>query len=767
MAKKTDIYNRFKKDRIIFNTFLISYAAILLVSGIIMSIILGRLNRIVKEDTIRDFELMLQQSINSIQEDVNNTYSQFTTLTSNMQIEKVINSPVLCDREEYRKIKAIFDFMPSLESRNPIYLVIPQQQVVISAPTTYRYSVFYDFCIDHKDISSETWAKLMTQRFYDYILTGDANEESTESAPCFYLLRSLPLNAISPSAQIIALFSRQRMNQIFQWASEQNCRIYLLDETGKILYRNTQDSDDLIQSIDLLQAGVSESLQFKYQGKTYLGTHAYIDNIQLQAIAISSADLVLMPLHRIQQYCIRLFLLFLLMGISLAIVFSKYNSQSLNEIVALIERNFTQYKPKGIKGLRTAISAIINDDAQIKKSVSRAIPYIQSEQRKQLLMGKWILDKNQPYTLLETIQGKAFSVLVIELSDPSETDSLHSLLTFSLVKEDVRECESIPGPLRGYYVDISINTCAMILASDETDVQINSQNLKDYAGLVYKKCAAENDIILKIAVGEFQKDLQDVFYSYIAAQNLLETGIPESDGLVTSELYSQTGGGFYSFSVQTEQHLISAISTGNQEETEKLLDLIYNQNFVDRILSSRVTTWLYYEFDGLTHKLIGHMRETLSPENIRTIEQFMEEIRKYRKILSPAQAFHKYRDTFLYICSCAERTSNSKKLIYANQFRLYIESHYTDPSLSLTDFANSYGFSTNYISRLFKEITGSTFSDYLENKRLEVACTLLRSTDLTISEISEKTGYYSPYVFRRAFKRVFGLLPTDYRHHNN
>ena len=128
MAKKLILYNRFKKDRIIFNTFLISYAAILLVSSIIMSIILGRLNRIVKEETIRDFELMLQQSIDSIQEDVNNTYSQFTALTSNMQIEKIINSPVLYDREEYRKIKAIFDFMPSLENKNPSILSFPSSK---------------------------------------------------------------------------------------------------------------------------------------------------------------------------------------------------------------------------------------------------------------------------------------------------------------------------------------------------------------------------------------------------------------------------------------------------------------------------------------------------------------------------------------------------------------------------------------------------------------------------------------------------------------
>jgi len=92
-----------------------------------------------------------------------------------------------------------------------------------------------------------------------------------------------------------------------------------------------------------------------------------------------------------------------------------------------------------------------------------------------------------------------------------------------------------------------------------------------------------------------------------------------------------------------------------------------------------------------------------------------------------------------------------------------MQQNYSDPSFGLTALADHFGFSEIYMSQLFKENMGTTFSEYLERLRIDAACALLKDTAMTISDISQKAGYYSPHAFRRAFKRVTGVLPTDYR----
>ena len=63
--------------------------------------------------------------------------------------------------------------------------------------------------------------------------------------------------------------------------------------------------------------------------------------------------------------------------------------------------------------------------------------------------------------------------------------------------------------------------------------------------------------------------------------------------------------------------------------------------------------------------------------------------------------------------------------------------------------------------REFRQIFSVSFSEYLENLRIEKACELLRSQPL-VKDVSARVGYNSDYSFRRAFKRVLGVTPSAY-----
>lgn len=92
----------------------------------------------------------------------------------------------------------------------------------------------------------------------------------------------------------------------------------------------------------------------------------------------------------------------------------------------------------------------------------------------------------------------------------------------------------------------------------------------------------------------------------------------------------------------------------------------------------------------------------------------------------------------------------------------YINRHLSE-DISLEQLSDYVTVSSFYLSKLFHEEKGVTFVNYLADKRMEKAKSLLNSTDLPIKEISAMTGYNDQNYFSRQFKAKFGISPKEYR----
>ena len=93
----------------------------------------------------------------------------------------------------------------------------------------------------------------------------------------------------------------------------------------------------------------------------------------------------------------------------------------------------------------------------------------------------------------------------------------------------------------------------------------------------------------------------------------------------------------------------------------------------------------------------------------------------------------------------------------------YICQNFADPQLSLASAAEALGYTQAYISRVFHQQTGESFSAYVERLRMEKAGELLRAGGLPVYSIASQCGYNSVQVFRRAFARVYGVSPSAYQ----
>lgn len=92
----------------------------------------------------------------------------------------------------------------------------------------------------------------------------------------------------------------------------------------------------------------------------------------------------------------------------------------------------------------------------------------------------------------------------------------------------------------------------------------------------------------------------------------------------------------------------------------------------------------------------------------------------------------------------------------------YVEEHYYE-NLTLTDVAQKVGISPSYLSTLFQKQMGKGFVDYLNEIRIEHACTYLQQHYLKTYEIAYKVGFKDEKYFSKVFKKVTGRPPSEYR----
>ncbi len=92
----------------------------------------------------------------------------------------------------------------------------------------------------------------------------------------------------------------------------------------------------------------------------------------------------------------------------------------------------------------------------------------------------------------------------------------------------------------------------------------------------------------------------------------------------------------------------------------------------------------------------------------------------------------------------------------------YIHSHISE-TITLEEAAAMSHMSVSYFSVLIKQYTGMSFIHYLTSLRMDHACSLLRSTSMSIMEVSQQVGFNDYSNFSKRFKSIVGMSPRDYR----
>ncbi len=118
------------------------------------------------------------------------------------------------------------------------------------------------------------------------------------------------------------------------------------------------------------------------------------------------------------------------------------------------------------------------------------------------------------------------------------------------------------------------------------------------------------------------------------------------------------------------------------------------------------------------------------------------------------------------LCEEFQTHAKDQKNFLVENVKKYIAKHLHE-RIALSDLAESFHVSPNYLSQLFKKYTEVGINEYITQQKIAASKELLKQPDLKIYEVAEQFGFESAFYYSKVFKKVTGISPKDFRNHLN
>lgn len=199
-------------------------------------------------------------------------------------------------------------------------------------------------------------------------------------------------------------------------------------------------------------------------------------------------------------------------------------------------------------------------------------------------------------------------------------------------------------------------------------------------------------------------------------------------------------------------------------QLNKVIAFQLNAQFLKQLYSGQLPSW-FINSNDLTvnaaekvnpHVLVdgyfNNLQTYLSNSELLSEEVIQVKIRELLSLLIETDQSGKIRAMFgqLFVASDYKLQNVVQKNIFEN--------------LGVDELAFLAGLSTSSFKRKFRAMYGTSPNKYITSKRLERAQLLLKTSELSISEIAYDCGYSDVGYFSKVFKNYYNTLPSDLRH---
>ncbi|HEY5584409.1 MAG TPA: helix-turn-helix domain-containing protein [Ruminiclostridium sp.] len=765
----------FKHD--VFFKFLIPYIIILLIP-IALGMFAYKKTIESVEDGIRLQNLaILQQSKDTLDmrmREVNSVIERLT-LDKNVLTMMTVKNP-LVQKDTVYTVREIQEQISLYKVTNnfirTFFIHFSYNDIIISPDDIFlNIENFYGDFFKYNNMDYSSWRSEMLNKYHqrEYLPAVPVmlkDQTSTQSQPMIACIQSISKygSMLNKGTVIMLINESNILKSLEQLNISDGGWAYVVDDKNRLIastsdHRSTSIIKDGFNSDKGMMEDVidNENMMVYYCKSSYNGW---------KYVAVLPKSVVMSKVNYAKQLLEGFLIISLLSGIFIAYFMAYRNSKPIREIIRNLHNimgNEKNQAKNSFMYMKNSVASLIANNENMQEKMQKQLPLLQVTLLNKILNGEFIGHSDAEAYFEQMgimMRGSWYLGVLIRINSfPGGIHQGEYLDNINAMKVILKEALTDYGEEMLYPHDVDFDKLLVIINFSNEEKDDYGQKAEMIAAKVKETLSEKYGMRLTFAAGNPVEGITNIAQTFSEAKSALECKTDQKAGLIIwySKVPKESKG--YYYPVDIEMRFMNFAKAGDKDEIKQLMNSVYKENYEERKLSAYMLKHLINNMSCTVIKLL----DTIFYGEDESTSLMREGSNRLESCATAEEFFNSILEIYLSICDTIHAKKKSNNVNLKERILAYLNNNFTDPQISLTSVAVKYGLAEAYLSQFFKEQAGENFSTYIEKLRIRYAGNLLRASDITIEDVSEKSGYNSAHVFRSAFKRIEGITPTVYR----
>jgi len=754
----------------VFRRFLTSYIIILMIPTIAGFMSYRTAIAVTESISIENSVTQLEKSKELLESRMAEVEGFTRQLAINRDLNILMNESVSSDRNNaygiWKMMRDVLTFGQTNDFLQHFYIYLHNYDVVLTPGSAYYRPEHYYETYRYTDITFEEWKKEILGGVHrsEIIPLRPIISNQIETSVITYM-QSLPLdsfNGLSPAIVVVLIDQKSIDNLLSGVIDRYGGWAHIADADGHTIALKgideltvSQMSTDSSFDQEKLSQFYKDDLVITIQSST--NKWVYKAGIPKQVLMKDA--------NKIESITWIVTGVALFIGIVVGFLLSYRNSEPIMRMIGVMKEQFghESIDRNEYDFLHGNVAKMITSNKRLESELHRQAPLIRDMFLKRLVAGEFFSREEVIAAAAQAragLSGDVGYVGIMQINGYSIMDNVEVLNEINAARFILKQALSDHGS-SVLMTDLGADKIIFLFAfSDKESVdQYGKEEIAKTLQRISSQAFQEYRISITMVMGGLFEEVMEVSQSLEQAKQALEHAVSAGGRELLWYEEAQQESATYYYPLELELRLISMLRAGELNDAKKLVESIFAHNREQRGLSFEMKQQLIGELKGTLLKLLDQkvFIESTQFDDLKNAVIGISGSEQFSFIQAEIEAI------MSSLCGLVQEKKNDGHLRIVEQIKSYICSSYQDATLTLYRVAEQVERPEKFISQLFKEVTGTNLSDYIEQLRMDQAIVLLKDRELTVDEIAMQVGYNSSHSFRRAFKRVRGVSPSLYR----
>lgn len=642
------------------------------------------------------------------------------------------------------------------------YIYFQKNHSVFHNNALYRDTIFYKYCLNYDDLSFKEWEKLGISNHAFQILPlmrTQYNGNKIDTITCF-----LPLGSSSArSGSIGFMIDQASIIKIMGWDDiEDGSVAFITDQNGALITKSGSVSEDSAISISEISKGPVQQDGWRrdvIDGKRLVVFYVVSKETGLSYHMIHSESSLLNPYFETRGMFNAILIAMVFISILGTILFSKQSLSPMKKLASAFPVSLESVDDSMdlYEHIRYALNRLYSENKTLGIQIEGLSSHFQEAFLLKIMSNSTLTGQEyqRHLELLDIDFAKGYCICCIvktlvyrsELQQEDVVENIYKRVVMVDIFADQNN-------LKQFQINIADNKVFLLCFVSETDMRLVEDTINGYFKNAFDMIQRYYHIETLVGIGRLCSEAAMLSKSFVDADEIVkyQVYIPTSNNIIR---YTEKK--VNSKIVFSTEILTNVVLSGEKEQINAVFDQLYADNLKNNQLNPSLKKMFVYNLLAT----LKQVNDRLEDEEQVPIEPIYTTIES--PVYSAILVFETIRETYLTICGVIHNKKKRMDEMILGEIYTYLDQQFLNPDLSLVMVSEHFNLSISSICQILKT-NNLTFLTYIEQKRMDYAKGLLRKNlEKSIANVALECGYNSTTSFCRAFKRVNGITPTEFR----